>query len=224
MTRFRFTFFITILICCCTVMQAQDSRISFRLRGGNTAPFGGFAAASVDVDHCFENSFAISGGVQYNSIGRTAAEIRPAYLFELEYGSVSANALLHYSYQSSINNFAAGLGASYSCSWLFITVGYYFRQYGCNSSRMTEAFNLFYEGGFKCLPNMDEWDLNLYVTNCELFELERHFQPSLMLQGWWYPNEWLGVNMGVSYKPTGMFGIASDYYQLYGSTGLCYRW
>ena len=209
---------------CSSLLNAQDNRLSFRLRGGNTSPFGNFAAASADVDYTFTNGIAINGGVQYNSTGRTAAELRPACLFELENGILSAGALLHYSHQSSINNYAAGLGATCSYRWLWFTAGYYYRQYSCNGSSLTEPFNLFYECGFNCLPNRSEWDLSIYVTNCELFELERHYQPSFMVQGWWYPNDWLGVNIGLSYKPTGVYGIASDYYQLYGSTGLCYRW
>lgn len=209
---------------CSSLLNAQDSGISFRLRAGDTTPFGGFAAVSADVNHSFENNFAVNGGVQYNTIGRTATEIRPAYIFDLENGSLSTKILLHFSHQSSIDNFAVGFGADYSYKWLFLTAGYYYRQYSSNGSSLTEPFNLFYECGFNCLPNRSEWDLNIYVTNCELFELERHYQPSLMVQGWWYPNDWLGVNLGVSYKHTGMFGIASDYYQLYGSTGICYRW
>ena len=224
MLKTKFFLIVSLLVCCCSFILAQDSGISFRLRAGDTTPFGGFAAVSADVNHSFENNFAVSGGVQYNSIGRTATEIRPAYIFDLENGSLRTKVLLHYSHQSSIDNFAVGFGADYSYKWLFLTAGYYYRIYGCNGSYMKEYFNLFYQGGLKCLPKVDKWDLNIYVTNCELFELDRHYQPSLMVQGWWYPNEWLGVNLGVSYKHTGMFGIASDYYQLYGSTGICYRW
>lgn len=224
MLKTKFFLIVSLLVCCCSFIQAQDSSISFRLRAGDTTPFGGFAAVSADVKHSFENNFAVNGGVQYNSTGRTATEIRPAYIFDLENGSLSTKILLHYSHQSSIDNFAVGFGADYSYKWLFLTAGYYYRIYGCNGSYMKEYFNLFYQGGLKCLPDVEEWDLNIYITNCELFELERHYQPSLMVQGWWYPNDWLGVNLGVSYKHTGMFGIASDYYQLYGSTGICYRW
>ena len=147
MPKVRFKIIALLLVFFTSFMQAQDSRLSFRLRAGDTTPFGGFAAVSADVNHSFENNFAVNGGVQYNTIGRTATEIRPAYSFELENGIISVTALLHYSHQSSIDNFAVGFGADYSYKWLFLTAGYYYRIYGCNGSYMKEYFNLFYQGG-----------------------------------------------------------------------------
>ena len=224
MLKTKFFLIVSLLVCCCSFILAQDSGISFRLRAGDTTPFGGFAAVSADVNHSFENNFAVSGGVQYNSTGRTATEIRPAYIFDLENGNLSTKVLLHYSHQSSIDNFAVGFGADYSYKWLFLTAGYYYRIYGCNGSYMKEYFNLFYQGGLKCLPNVDEWDLNIYVTNCELFELERHFQPSFIAECFYYPTQKIGVSFGLGCKPAGMFNMSADYYQSYLKTGLCYRW
>jgi hypothetical protein len=54
--------------------------------------------------------------------------------------------------------------------------------------------------------------------------LERHYQPSFAVEVWWYPNEKWGVQLGANYKPAGMFNISSDYYQMYGNIGVCYKW
>ena len=69
-----------------------------------------------------------------------------------------------------------------------------------------------------------KWDLFLSITNNELFELERHFQPSFIAECFYYPTQKIGVPFGLGCKPAGMFNMSADYYQSYLKTGLCYRW
>jgi hypothetical protein len=171
-----------------------------------------------------ENHFAISGGVQYSTIGRTALEARPSYFKSVKWGQISAEALLHYTYMYSLNNFAAGVGIKLETKWIDAKLGYYYRLYGSAGNIITEPFNLYYKGTIHCLPMFEKWDLDLTLTNCETFELERHYQPSFIVQGWYYPKKFLGITLGANYKPSGMFHLSSDYYQFYTKLGVCYRW
>ena len=70
----------------------------------------------------------------------------------------------------------------------------------------------------------EKWDLDLTMSNCETFELERHYQPSFMIQGWYYPKDFLGIALGVNYTPSGMLHRSADYYKIYTTAGICYRW
>ena len=204
--------------------KAQDGNIMLGIRAGHNTVQGGFAAVSLEAEHAFERHFSINGGVQYNTVGKTAAEVRPAYFHDLKWGRLSAEAMLHYTNMHDVNNLAAGAGLALDTKWIFCRLGYYYRALGQSADWIKEPFNIYYTFGVSCLPNIPEWDLQLYATNCERFELDRHHQPSLVVQGWFYPGDRLGITLGVNYKPAGMLHLSTDYYQVYTKAGICYRW
>ena len=76
--------FLTLLLAITPVfMKAQENDIKAGLRAGHNAVFGGFAAASLETTQTFCKDFSISGGIQYNTIGKTTLEARPAYKIEM---------------------------------------------------------------------------------------------------------------------------------------------
>ena len=160
----------------------------------------------------------------YSSIGRTALDVRPVLFYDLNWGRIQAEAVLQYSRQASINNSAAGLGVGLDIRWVYAKAGYYYRSISSKSDIITEPLNYFYELGVRFLEKNDRWDLNFILTNCELFELERQYQMTALLDGCWHASDNLGVLFGAGYKPSGTFHMSSDYYQLFGTLGLCYRW
>ena len=203
---------------------AQSGEVALGVKGGNSALFGSFAAISVEADCEVVEDFSLRGGAQYNTIGRTAAEIRPSYHHDFKFGRLSGEVLFNYTNQNRMNHYAIGCGISLDIPYLWVTLGYYHRTISLGRDKVNEPFNIYYELSVRCLPKIEQWDLNIIITNSEIFELERHYQPSFALEGWWYPLEKLGVQLGVNYKPAGMFNISSDYYQIYGNVGVCYRW
>ena len=78
-------------------LNAQEDEITVKIRTGHNASFGGFGAVSLETVQNFDSGFLLSGGVQYNTIGRTALEARPAWSVNYNWGVVSAEALLTYS-------------------------------------------------------------------------------------------------------------------------------
>ena len=205
-------------------VQAQQTEIAFGLRGGNNALFGDFATLSFEADYSAKQLFAIRGGVQHNTFARSAAEVRPKLFCDLKFGKLAAELLLSYTYQSSINNYAVGGGVVLNNRHIWATLGYYYRIMTRATSTIHEPFNIYYELGIRCLPNRERWDMNIILSNSRLCELERHYQPSLTVEGWWFPLQCLGVQLGTTYKAAGAFNISSDYYQLYANLGVCYRW
>ena len=204
--------------------QAQSGDVSLGAKGGYCAPFGSFAAVSVQAKYAAAKHFALRGGTQYNTIARTTAEVRPQYFHDFNFGRISAELLFNYTYQSRLNSYALGCGATLDILHIWATLGYYHRTMTMTSDKVCEPFNIYYELGIRCLPRREKWDLNVILTNSQLLELERHYQPSVAVEAWWYPLEKMGIQAGVNYKPAGMFNISSDYYQFYANVGVCYRW
>lgn len=224
MDRIRYRLLILILMACTFNMNAQNDEIMIGLRAGHNAAFGGFGAFSIETMQDLKNNFQISGGVQYNTIGKTALEARPAYLIDYRWGRLSFETLLAYRNLTSVNSFAAGAGAEISGRWIAVKLGYYYHLYGHRGDSIKEPFNIYYELRADLLPMMETWGLELIITNNERFELERHYQPSFIAQGSYELNDSLGLRMGIGCKPAGMFHLSADYYQSFLNLGVFYRW
>ena len=209
---------------CAGAVSAQEGRAMLGVKGGHNALFGHYASISADVDYEAQRHFAIYGGAQYGTIGSVAAELRPQYFHDFNFGRLSGELLLGGVYQGSVHNYVVGCGVELDVSYIWATLGYYHRTLKLGNESLLEPFNIYYELGIRCLPMCKLWDLNVVVTNSRHFEVERHYQPSLSVDAWWYPCDRFALQFGVCYKPAGMFHISSDYYQLYASVGVCYRW
>ena len=213
-----------LLILSAATLRAQNSEIALGVRAGHYATFGGFAAVSLETTQALGRGFGVNGGVQYNTIGKCAVELRPSYTHNLSWGKISAEMLLHYAHFAPLHNFAAGAGVGLSSRWVDGKLGYYYRFYGGSGARISEPFNIYYELYANLLPMIESWDLQIGTTNCEIFELERHYQPSFLAQCRYRYGEHLGVLFGVGCKPAGMFNLSADYYQSFIKLGVCYRW
>lgn len=204
--------------------RAQQGEVTLGIRGGGSTLYGAFSAFAVEAEYSAKEYFALRGGVQYSTISRVTTEVRPAYFHDFNVGRLSAELLLNYAYQSRVSNYAFGCGLLLDTKYISAALGYYCRVMTIAADRLFEPFNIYYKLAVHCLPNRERWDLKVIFSNSQALELERHYQPSLAVEGWYYPLERLGVQLGVNYKPAGMFNLSSDYYQIYGNVGVCYRW
>lgn len=224
MIKLRLLSTIMLLLFCPFILDAQDDELKVALRAGHNAAFGGFAAVSLETVQAFCQDFSISGGVQYNTIGKTALEVCPAYHIDFDWGKISAEAFAAYTNLSSINSLAAGAGALVDIKSVSAKLGYYYHLFGGHGGIINELFNVYYEFRAHFLRSLDKWKLDFVITNCEIFELERHFQPSFIAEGSYFLKPRLGISFGLGCKPAGMFNMSADYYQSYIKTGVCYRW
>lgn len=228
MKTFKILLIISAIMISAQITSAQESvkddELMLELRGAHSAAFGYYTAVSLQTLQKFDDSFVLNAGVQYNSIGRTALEGRPAYLWNTDWGVLSAETLFSYTYFSSIGSFAAGAGVGVSGKWVAGRLGYYYRIFGGNGGRIQEPFNIYYELSLNLLPMVRYWDLHFSITNCEIFELERHYQPSFIAECRHYPTPKLGMTFGLGCKPAGMFNMSAGYYQTFINLGVCYRW
>lgn len=225
MHRFRHLIIFSFLISMCPVMlKAQESEFNAVLKTGHNAIFGGFAAISLEGVHTLCEDLSLRGGLQYNSIGKTSLEVRPTYHIPFDWGKITAEALLSYTNLTSVNSFSGGAGAGIYSDRISARLGYYYRLYGGQESWINEPFNIYYEFRAHFLRKIQDWMLDLVITNSETFELERHYQPSYLAECYHNIGSRLAVLFALGYKPAGTFNISADYYQSYIKAGLCYRW
>ena len=205
-------------------LKAQDNGLMVGVRAGHNAAFGGFAAVSVEAHQNICSDFFIDAGLQYNTIGKTTVEAVPAYGRPFDWGELSVESVLSYTRMTSVNSFAAGVGVAVDSRRVSGRLGYYYRHFGGQGGWINEPFNVYYELSIHFLKKIEDWNLDFVITNCEAFELERHFQPSFIAEGSYFLTSKLGISFGIGCKPSGMFNMSADYYQTYIKTGVCYRW
>lgn len=215
-------------------LQAQQCAVTLGIKAGRNYSLGALTALYADASYTAHKHLAIQGGAQYSTLSRLVAqgsaidrltlELRPAYFHDLKCGRLQTQLLLHYTHQASTRSYALGCGAELDTRLVDLTLGYYYRTIGIDNATVKEPFNIYYALRLNCLPNAERWRLDVVFSNCLPYELERHYQPSYTVECWWHPTEHLGVQLGLNYKPAGMFHISSDYYQLYSNIGLCYKW
>ena len=206
------------------ILNGQVHEVSAGLRAGHNAMFGGFAAISLETAQTICTDFSLSGGIQYNTIGKTSLELHPGYEWQFDWGKLRSEVLAAYSHLCSINTFAAGAGAHFDFDPISARIGYYYRIYGGQGSKISEPFTVYYEFCVHFLRKIEKWFLDLKITNCEIFELERHYQPSYIADAAYYPTSRMGICFGIGCKPAGSFNMSADYYQSFLKTGICYRW
>ena len=224
MRRNIVTCILLLLFSCTGVLKAQDKEVSIGLRTGHKASFGRFDAISAEARGIINENIILHGGAQYSSIGKVAAEARPSYFHDFGWGCISGEAILSYTVIASINSFAVGAGAGFSSKWLSARLGYYYHIFGGKGGQIEEPFNIYYEFCINLIPMIEKWDLKLTATNNEIFELDRHYQPTFSTTCSYFPRQDFGIHMRIGCKPAGMFHMSADYYESYLSLTVCYRW
>ncbi len=203
--------------------HAQQREFSLGAEVGHNVVFGTYSALSATAGYA-HNNWGVRGGGEYNTIGRIATELRPSLHRDYPFGRLSGELLLHYTQQSRVANYAFGAGATLDRKSLWATLGYYHRTIAMGGESLREPFNIYYEAGFRCLPESERWRLNVIFTNSRIYKLERHYQPTYIVEGGWSPSDRLGIDLSINYKPAGMFNMSSNYYQFFTQIGVCYRW
>lgn len=197
---------------------------SLELQGGNSAVWGWYGAVGVDAQYSLPQYFAVRAGVQYNITNSLVADARPAFIYHFPSGRFHVETLCHYTLQHSAQSLCLGAGVGFTAKYIWCNAGYYYRTLGVQSLALAEPFNIYYELGVNCLPDVESWDLTVAITNSNMYDLDRHYQPSLQVEACWHATSSLGVMWGIRYKPAGMFSISSDYYQFSINAGIVYRW
>ena len=191
---------------------------------GHNASYGMFGGAETAAFYDFSSSWQFRGAVRYSSYYMGTADLRPAFIYDLEVGRLRVEAIAQYSRLTSTNNICAGVAASLHAKRMWFSAGYCYRMFSAEGSRLCEPVNLLYELGFSFLPDVDRWDLNFIISNSRLARIERAFQPSFILECEFSPSDNFGVIMSVDAMRAGIFNIASVHYQSLLSIGVRHRW
>lgn len=217
---------ILLMVTIFTEAIAQEGGVKAVGMAGRNATFGYFGGTEISASYSARSWFQTRGALRYTSFPRYTLDIRPGIFHDFTSGRIHAEILFQGALQSKAYDVCAGLVAGYAGRRFWADLGYYYRGMlpSDGSKGLSEPVNILYEAGFRCLPDQEKWDLNIVVSNSRLCELERFYQPSLIVEGAYYPLDMLGIYASAALKRAGVFNISSNSYQEYISLGIHYRW
>lgn len=203
----------------------DNSFVSAKIRAGHNSLNGNIFTIASDADYSMDRIFAIRLGEEYDFDDESTTDIRPAIFYDFSFGRLSAEFLLNLYFDSNISGIGLGGGIIFDSKYVWLNVGYYHQTYITKDDKTAkEPFNIYYEGGVRCLAAVESWDLDLVITNSRICNLERHYHPSIILNGRWWLMDDFAIEIGVEYKPSGLFNIANDYNQIIGLIGASFKW
>lgn len=199
--------------------------VALEARWGDNVHFGQWGSAALTVRHALPRHFQVRGGVGYASWPAAAADLRPSWFMDFDFGRLKLEPMISWLHQSGTDNLCAGLGTGLDLRYGWILLGCYHRTiFAPDSQKLTEPLNLLYEfGGRFPIPD-SRWALIASVTNSNLLYVERAYQPTFSLKGLWHPTAGIGMWIAAECKPAGIFNISENYYQSALNFGIEYTW
>lgn len=204
--------------------SAGSGDVRFSAFAGHNATYGVSGGVELSGAYEFSQPWKVRGAVRCSSYPKYTVDLRPSYIYDLDFGRLNVEAIAHYSHQSSTNDLCAGMSVGLHTERIWAALGYYYRTFSAGGSKVTEPVNGLYEVGFSCLPEVDRWNLYLIVSNSRMARLERAYQPTYILEGEYSPTDNLDIVMSIDSMRAGIFNIASVRYQNFLSIGVKYRW
>ena len=214
--------------------QEWVNSLDARLLYGYNSTWENYGGLSAYAKFKLPSNFVLSAGVSgltsnvYNiaAQGEVLFPVKQAYLIYV------TNQYLYRAFVSdNFQEFNAGLSVGFNMNYFGISLGNSFRfmsqfdTYTTEQIRyIVEPFNLIYsiEGEFR--KRDSDWNIGLRISNLRQFMMERMYQPTFNVYGFYkvLPNLKLYGEFGV--EPAGIFNMAANSYDYYLQLGVQWLW
>lgn len=87
----------------------------------------------------------------------------------------------------------------------------------------SENYSIYWRAEGYVRPQNFKWNIALSIGNNDDYQLERMWQPTFAIKGWYNVNDHWRAEMKVQCKPTGMFHLNASFYEAIVGIGCTYR-
>lgn len=193
---------------------------------GHQAAFNVMAVVPVGFHFDFQPAVQASTANYYTAALQTKAKFNlPAGRLYLKNRLVFKDVA-----RSNMYDFCMGLSAGYEWDYIDVEVGMFSRfmdsfgrDYHSLDATLCEPFNLIYSIKGLVRPGSSRWNLTLGMSNVDIFEMERGWQPIFSMGGKFAVNNRLLLNLDAFCKPAGMFHLNAEFYAAIVRFGVTYR-
>lgn len=175
--------------------------------------------------------FELMPALQFSTANIYSAAVQARTFFDLPEGRLFLEN--HFLFKDIARNgmYDACLSFSLGYSWDYLEVeaGMFGRVMNATGSKwmvvddlLCEPFNLVYSLKGILRPATSVWNATLTVTNTDIFQMERMWQPIIILGGWYDLSDRMRIDCGLLLKPTGMFHLNAEFYSIAARAGITY--
>lgn len=224
------------LIAVASVVIAQPDKQQAELRvsalyGYNYtwAHYGGLDLwAHVPINPHFE----LDAAAELSTANLYSLSVNARPLFPLSVGDIYIDTRLLYRaiVRNRIHEAAAALSLGYRMDYVNVEVGMFTRlmsafrrEWHSEEEILTEPIDMLYSLEVFVRPQSSRWNLSLRISDFDDYQIERMWQPMLMLGGRYSPTERLGILLQAQLKPTGMFHLNASFYGATIRAGVSYK-
>ena len=174
----------------------------------------------------------IDARVQYCSANVLTGVIVLRPTFDLPVGQLFAETEVLYKgvLRNRMSDFCAALSVGWRFDYVSVQIGGFTRvmdswdrDWHSEDKYETEPFNLLYRLEIFCRPQTNNWNISVGLSNKEDWQMERMWQPMILLGSRYDIDEHWRVHLDGQMKITGMFHLNATFYAAYLRAGFSYR-
>lgn len=222
-----------VLVAMTTMAAAQTRDVSLTALGDYTytTTYGSSTGIDLIADIPVGTRFDCEPALQLTTAGVHTAAIQTRTLFPFEKSALYLKNRITFKdvARSSMYDACLGLSLGWTCRHLDVEAGMFGRvmdSFGRDihslDAALCEPFNLIYSiKGILCNPD-SRWNAWASVSNVDVFQMERMWQPIISAGGWYNLTDRLSLRMDVVCKPTGMFHLNAEFYSLSARAGVTF--
>ncbi len=193
---------------------------------GSQGAFGLLADIPVNEHFDLQPAFQTSTAKYYT------AALQARALFPLPAGQIYLKNRIIFKDVARSNMYDAcfGLSLGYDWDYLDVEVGMFSRfmdtfgrNYHSLDATLCEPFNLIYSIKGSVRPKSSRWNVTLGMSNVDIFEMERGWQPLFSLGGRFDVTDSIVMTLDTFCKPAGMFHLNAEFYAETVRFGLTYK-
>lgn len=179
----------------------------------------------------YKGVFEFQPALQLSTANTYTAALQTRALFALPAGSLYLKNRILFKDVARSGMYDACLGLSLGYDWDYLDVEFgmfgrfmdsFDRDWHTLDGTICEPFNLLYSITGRIRPADSSWNIYLALSNTDIFQLERMWQPIFHLGGWLNLSDRLRLGCELISKPTGMFHLNAEFYSITARAGITY--
>lgn len=230
-TRFLISLFLVLL----TVPSAAQKRgIGLTALGdyGYNTTYGSSAGIDLIADIPLGASFDCQPALQLTTAGVHTAAVQTRSLFPVGRSALYLKNRIAFKdvARSSMYDACLGLSLGWACQHLDVEAGMFGRVTDSFSrdihtldAALCEPFNLIYSIKGILRKTDSPWNAWVSLSNVDIFQMERMWQPIISLGGWYNLTDRLSLRLEAVCKPTGMFHLNAEFYSISARAGVTFK-
>ena len=220
-------FAVLVLSCCAMASLAQvqpaDTAYKISLHTGyaHNLTYGSHANFDIDAYLPINQHFDMQANLRTSTanLHSLGVQLRPKFALPVGELYLEDRLMMRFIARDEFNEFLHALSLGYMMQYVNVQVGVYTRviqalPYVSHSEDelICEPFDVLYRVEAFVRPRTSPWNISLALANVDNYQIERMWQPTFYLGGWYDINEHWRVRLSGKMKLSGMFHLNAHYY------------